>query len=106
MTPKLHVKRGDKVEIIAGKDKGKTGNIIQAFPKDGKVVVKGCNMATKHRKARKQGEVGEIIQVEAPINISNVLLFCSKCNKGVRHGYEGEKAEKTRVCKKCGSKLG
>ncbi|AMP20331.1 50S ribosomal protein L24 [endosymbiont 'TC1' of Trimyema compressum] len=105
MTPHLHVKKGDKVEIIVGKDKNKNGKILESYPSDGKVLVKGINKVKRHTKGTQKNPQGGIIEKEAPIQASNVLLFCSKCNRGVRHGHEVKEDKKVRVCKKCGKVL-
>jgi len=99
---KLHVKRGDLVEVISGKDKGKQGKIVTAFPETGKVVVEGVAMVKKHQKARAQGQQSGIIEREAAIDASNVLRVCSKCGKAARTGIKVlEDGSKARYCKKC-----
>lgn len=98
----MRIKKGDKVKILAGKDKGKTGKVLQIFSVDRKIVVEGINILTKHTRPRKQGEKGQKIQLPAPLNISNVVLICPKCSKTTRISYkQGEKKKKFRVCKKC-----
>jgi len=99
---KMHVKRGDMVQVISGKDKGKEGKVITAIPEKGKVVVEGVAMVTKHQKPRQQGQEGGIINVEAAIDASNVLRVCSKCGKPARTGVKIlEDGSKVRYCKKC-----
>ena len=99
---KLHVKAKDQVIVIAGKDKGKKGSVVTAFPQTGKVIVEGVNIVTKHQKPRGQGMPGGIIHKEAPIDASNVMLLCSKCNKPTRIAYKVlEDGTKVRYCKKC-----
>ena len=99
---KMHVKRGDTVQVISGKDKGKEGKVITAIPEKGKVVVEGVAMVTKHQKPRQQGQEGGIINVEAAIDASNVLRVCSKCGKPARTGVKVlEDGSKVRYCKKC-----
>jgi len=83
---KLHVKRGDTVVVISGKDKGKKSKVLVALPKDGKVIVEGVNMSTKHKKPSKTVQQGGIIHQESPIFASKVMLWCDKCKKGVRIG--------------------
>ena len=80
----MHVHSKDQVVVISGKDKGKKGKIIAAYPKTGKVVVEGVNMVTKHQKARNAMQPGGIIHKEAPIDASNVMLVCPKCGQGTR----------------------
>ncbi len=101
----MKIKKDDKVVVLAGKDKGKQGKVLSADPKGGKVVVEGVNVATKHRKPRKQGEEGGIIKMETPIYVSKVQLVCPKCGKATRVGFKVEAGKKTRVCKKCGAEV-
>ncbi|MGI6537725.1 MAG: 50S ribosomal protein L24 [Caldicoprobacterales bacterium] len=99
---KLHVKKGDTVEIISGKDKSKRGKVLTALPKEGKIIVEGVNILTKHRKPRSVGEEGGIIKVEGPIYASKAMLVCNKCNKATRVGRRIlEDGTKVRVCKVC-----
>ena len=99
------VKKGDTVQVITGKDKGQTGKVIRVLPKEGKVVVEKVNMVSRHVKARKQGDESGIIQKEAPLYASKVMLFCPKCNRGVRSGRKVEGDKKVRVCKRCGAQI-
>lgn len=101
----MRIKKGDKVEVLSGNDKGKTGEVIQVIPKDSTVVVRGINVRKKSIKPRKQGEQGGIVSLEMPINVAKVALVCPKCNKKTRVGYEIIKDEKVRVCKKCEAKI-
>jgi len=102
---KTHVNKGDTVMIIAGKEKSKTGQVLQMLPKKDSVVVAGLNMVKRHLKA-KGNEPGGIQEKEAPIHISNVMLFCSKCAKPVRTRKNVlENGEKQRICIKCGTSL-
>jgi large subunit ribosomal protein L24 len=99
---KMHVKRGDNVMVIAGKDKGKEGKIITAIPEKGKVVVEGVAIVKKHQKARMKGQESGIIHMEAPIDASNVMRVCSKCGKPARTGIKIlDDGSKVRYCKKC-----
>ena len=99
---KLHVKRGDLVEVISGKDKGKQGKIVTAFPETGRVIVEGVAMVKKHQKAKMQGQESGILHMEAPIDASNVMRVCSKCGKATRTGVKIlEDGSKARYCKKC-----
>lgn len=100
---KSHVSKGDTVMIITGKEKSKTGQVLQLLPKKNSVIVAGLNMIKRHVKA-KGNEPGGITEKEAPIHISNVMTFCAKCAKPVRtKRNELENGEKQRVCVKCGS---
>ena len=105
MINKMNVKKGDTVQVITGKDKGQTGKVITVIPKEGKVVVEKVNMVSRHVKARKQGDESGIIQKEAPLYASKVMLFCPKCNRGVRSGRKVEGDKKVRVCKRCGAEI-
>ena len=99
---KMHVKRGDLVKVIAGKDKGAEGKVLTAIPEKGKVVVEGVAIVSKHQKARMQGQESGIIKMEAPIDASNVMRVCSKCGKAARTGIKIlEDGSKVRYCKKC-----
>lgn len=98
----MKIKKGDQVEIMAGKDRGKRGEVLLVIPKDGKIVVKGANMMKRHRKARREGEKGERIEKEAPIDASNVMLVCPHTGKPTRVGYKVEGGEKVRMSKRSG----
>ncbi|MGM0368977.1 MAG: 50S ribosomal protein L24 [Bacillota bacterium] len=99
---KLHVKKGDKVEVIAGKDKGREGEILKAFPDRDRVVVEGVNIVKKHQQPTQDNPQGGIQEQEAPIHISNVMLICKHCNEASRTGKKIlDNGEKARYCKKC-----
>ncbi|MBI5731793.1 MAG: 50S ribosomal protein L24 [Candidatus Magasanikbacteria bacterium] len=97
----MKLRKGDKVIVISGKDKGKTGKIIQVFPQ-GRIVVEGVNVLKKHARAKREGQKGQVIELPAPLDVSNVLFFCERCNRGIRLGYRLEADKKTRLCRKCG----
>lgn len=100
---KMHVKKGDTVQIISGKEKGKIGEILQSIPKESKVVVKGVNVKTKHVKPRQEGESGQITTFEAPIHSSNVMLYSEKEKIASRISYVlTEDGRKVRKLKKTG----
>jgi large subunit ribosomal protein L24 len=101
----MKIKKGDNVLIIKGKDRGKSGKVIKALPRENKVVIEGLNLVKKHIKPRKQGEKGKIIEIPRPIYVSNVKLICPNCNKATKIGYKIEGEEKFRICKKCQSKI-
>ena len=103
----LNVKKGDKVVVIAGKDKGKDGKVLSANPAKGRVVVEGVNMATVHVSAQKSGgKDSGIIKREASIDVSNVMRVCPKCNEPTRIGHKIlEDGSKVSVCKKCGETI-
>jgi large subunit ribosomal protein L24 len=98
----MKIKKSDKVKIITGKDKGKEGKVLEAFPAEGKIVVEGLNLVIKHMRPRRSGEKGQRIQFPAALRVSNVMLICNKCNKMTRVGYKIlENGKKVRMCKKC-----
>lgn len=101
----LNVKKNDTVVVISGKDKGKKGKILAAFPSKNRVSVQGANMVVRHRKPRKQGEPGGRIEHEGTIDASKVMLICPKCNKATRVSYAITGEKKVRVCKKCGKNI-
>ena len=102
---KSHVSKGDTVMVIAGKEKTKTGKVLQLLPKKNSVIVEGLNMVKRHVKAR-GNEPGGIKEKEAAIHISNVMPFCSKCAKPVRIKRTAlENGDKQRICAKCGNSL-
>ena len=99
---KYHLKSGDEVVVITGKDKGKKGKVISVDPKSGKILVEKVNMVIRHSKPRRQGEAGGRLEKEAPIYGSKVMRVCPKCGKPTRIGRKVlENGEKSRCCKKC-----
>ena len=101
----MNIKKDDIVKVIAGKDKGKEGKVMMADPENGRVVVSGVNVITKHQKARNQQNPGGIIKKEAAIDASNVMLVCKKCGKATRLAVKEIDGKKVRVCKKCGAAI-
>jgi large subunit ribosomal protein L24 len=101
---KFKLKKEDTVEIIAGKDKGKRGRILKIIREKDRVVVEGANIVKKAKKRRKQQDRGGIIEIEAALHSSNVMIVCKKCGP-TRIGYKIDGSTKTRVCKKCGEAL-
>lgn len=99
---KMHVKKGDTVMIISGKDKGKTGKILEVSPKEGKVIVEGLNMVTKHVKPRMQGQSGGIVKAEGALYACKVMPICPKTKKPTRVGYKIENGKKIRVSRSSG----
>ncbi|MFH0955645.1 MAG: 50S ribosomal protein L24 [Candidatus Falkowbacteria bacterium] len=105
----MKIKKGDKVKILAGKDKGKIGKVLQVFQSANRASIEGLNLLVKHMRPRKQGEKGQRIEFPAPINLSNVILVCSKCDKPTRVAYKYlevtrndiKQKKKVRICKKC-----
>ncbi|MBQ3310968.1 50S ribosomal protein L24 [bacterium] len=102
----LQVKTGDRVMVIAGKDKGKIGNINKIDTSNSKVYVEGANMVTKAQKANPMANIqGGLVKVEAPLDNSNVMIVCPACEKVTKVKHEVRDGKKVRVCKKCGEKL-
>lgn len=99
---KLNVKKGDTVVVLSGKDKGKQGKIIQAFPKKAQVIVEEVNKVKRHTKPSLKAPQGGIIQKEMPLNVCKVQLICPACNKPTRIAHKSVDGKNLRVCKKCG----
>ncbi len=102
---KMKVKTGDNVLVITGKDKGKSGKVMEVLAQENKVVVENINIVTKHQKPRSQQDKGGKIQKTAPIEASNVMVICPNCNKATRVAHSEVAGKKVRSCKKCGSSL-
>jgi large subunit ribosomal protein L24 len=98
----MKIKKGDTVLIISGKDRGKKAKVLDAFPKSGRAVVEGVNLRKKHVKPKRTGEKGQVVQLPGAMDISNMKLICSKCQKASRVGYRISGKIKVRVCKQCG----
>lgn len=102
----MHVKKGDMVEVISGKDKGKKGKVLKVLPRKATLVVEGVNIVKRHTKPSQKLPQGGILEKSAPLYSSKVLLFCPTCDKGVRTGSKVlDNGKKVRVCKKCGETL-
>ena len=98
----MSIKKGDKVEVLSGKDRGKQGVVLRAIPKAGKVVVEGVAIVKKAVKPTQANQQGGIVSQEAAIDASNVNLVCPECGKRTRVGHEKDGKHKLRICKKCG----
>lgn len=102
----MRIKKGDTVQVTTGKDTGKKGKVLRVIPKENRVVVEGVNRVKKHQKPTRALPQGGINRIEAPFNLSNVILLCGKCHKPTRVGVKIlQNNEKVRVCKKCGEVL-
>lgn len=105
----MKIKKGDKITVIAGKDRGKSGTVLRALPKKEQVIIEDINVVTRHQKSRRHGQQGQIVQRPAPVHVSNVALVDSKSKKPARVGYtiegEGEKRKKVRVTRPSGDKV-
>lgn len=98
----MKIKKDDKVVIIRGKNRGKVGKVLVALPRELRVVVGGVNIQKKHKRPRKQGEKGQVVEIPGPVRVSNVKLVCKKCGKATRTGRKREGGDTYRVCKQCG----
>ena len=101
----MKIKKGDKVMIIAGKDRGRNGMVEKVLTKEKAVIVAGMNLYKKHVRPQKEGERGGVIEVARPLSIGKVMLICPKCGQPTRVGWKGEGKEKYRFCRKCGEKI-
>ncbi|MBI4094772.1 MAG: 50S ribosomal protein L24 [Candidatus Liptonbacteria bacterium] len=99
----MHIKKGDKVQIRSGRDRGKIGTVIAVLPREGLVSVEGINLHKKRMRPRQQGKKGETVLIARPLHSSNVSLVCGSCKKAARIGYRVSNGEKARICKKCGA---
>ena len=97
----VKIKNGDTVLIISGKDQGKKGKVIRVLIEENRIVVEGANLRKKHTRPKKQGEKGQIVEIAAPLDVSNVKLICPRCKKATRIGYRVAEGGKFRMCKKC-----
>lgn len=103
---KVHVKTGDTVVVLNGKERGKKGKILAVSPKEGKVIIEGVNMVSKHVKPRRMGDTGGIVKAEGAMYASKVQIVCPRCGKPTRVGHKlYEDGTKERICKKCGESL-
>lgn len=102
----LHIKKGDQVKILAGKDRGKTGKVLAVDFKSGRATVEGHNIQVRHERPKKQGQKGQKIALPAPLNSSNLMLVCPACGKPSRVGAKvSDRGVKSRVCKQCGKEM-
>jgi large subunit ribosomal protein L24 len=102
----LKIRKGDRVRVLTGKDRGKEGEVMRAIPSAGKVIVDGVNVAKKHQRPTQATQQGGIIDKDMPLPVSNVALVCPSCHKPTRVGYKIDASgSKARVCKKCGGEI-
>ena len=102
----LRIRKGDRVRVLTGKDRGKEGEVSRALPREGKVIVDGVNVVKKHQKATRATMQGGIIDKDMPLPVANVALVCPTCGEATRVGFRAEPdGTKVRVCKKCGGDL-
>jgi large subunit ribosomal protein L24 len=103
----LKIKKGDRVRVLTGKDRGKEGEVMRAIPERDKVIVDGVNVAKRHQRATRATTQGGIIDKDMPLPVANVAIVCGSCGKPTRIGYRfDDQGRKSRVCKKCGGDLG
>lgn len=102
---KLKIKEGDQVEVFAGRNRKKQGKIIKVIPAKERVVIEGVNLRKKHVRPKRADRKGETVEIPAPLPVANVRLICPSCSKPTRIGYKVEGKNKTRICKKCQSKI-
>jgi len=102
---KFHVKKNDLVMVVSGKEKGKSGRILRLIPEKEKVIVEKINFVKRHSRPHGKQRQGGILEKEAPLHLSNVMLLCEKCNKPVRIGHREVESKKARYCRKCGEIL-
>lgn len=99
----MRIKKGDKVKIMTGKDRGKTGTVLAVFRDHDRLTVENLNVYKKRSRSRQQGKQGEVVNVARPLSISNVALVCNNCGKATRTGFRMEGGRKVRYCKQCES---
>ena len=97
----MNIKKGDTVKIVSGKDRGKSGSVLNVFPEDEKISIDGLNLYKRRVRPKKQGQKGETVTTPRPVHISNVMIVCSSCKKPSRVGHRYESDSKIRYCKKC-----
>jgi large subunit ribosomal protein L24 len=105
--PRTRIRKNDTVMVIAGRDRGKTGKVMRVIPETARVLIERLNIVKRHSKPRGAASPGGIVEKEAPIDLSNVMIFCDRCNAPVRIGIKAAAdGERTRVCRRCGETLG
>lgn len=103
----LFVRKDDNVMVVAGRERGKTGKVIKVLPKKGRVLIERVNLVKRHTRARTPQQSGGIVEKEASIHVSNVMIMCDPCNAPVRTGHKVlADGQKVRVCRRCGEALG
>ena len=99
---KMNIRKGDTVTVLSGKEKGKTGKVLEVFPKDGRVVLEGLHIHTRYSRPKRQGETGQKLQMPSAVNVSKVMLICPQCGKATRVAHEANQNGNFRKCKQCG----
>jgi len=104
---KYPIKKNDMVMVITGRERGKTGKVLKVIPASGRVIIERLNVVKRHSKPRGAASPGGIVEKEAPIDISNVMVFCERCNAPVRVGIKAATdGTRSRMCRRCGEALG
>lgn len=101
----MKIRKGDKIKVMVGKDKGKEGKVEKVYPKQNKILVLGLNIYRKHIKKSEKFPQGGVVELPRPIDVAKVMLICPICNKPTRVGFEIKKEKKLRICKKCKSPI-
>lgn len=101
----LRIKKGDTVKVMAGKDKGKTGKVLRVFSLEGKAIIEGLNLYKKHSRPKRQGEKGELVEVQRPLRMPNLMPICPSCGKPTRVGSRKDGEKSMRVCRKCNAEF-
>lgn len=101
----MKIHKDDQVLIISGKDKGRKGKVIEALPKQARIIIENINLRKKHVRPKKSGEKGQIVELPGPLSVSDVKIICPKCSKAARVGYKIEGKKKYRICKKCNQEI-
>ena len=101
----MKITQGDQVIVMKGKDKGKKAKVLRGFPALSKILIEGVNVKKVHKRPKKEGEKGQVVEVPFPLDVSRVKLVCPKCNKPARVGYKLNEKNKVRVCKKCKAEI-
>ena len=102
---KLSIRTGDRVRVLAGKDKGKEAKVLAVYPHNERVVVERVNLVKKATRPTQKHPAGGILEIEAPLHVSNVAIVCPKCSQPTRIGRKREEGTRVRVCKKCGNDI-
>ncbi len=105
MASSISIRKGDKVKVIAGKDKGKESRVLRAYPEKQRLVVEGVNMVKKHQRPTSKQPQGGILEIEGTIHASNLMLVCPNCSEPTRVARRRDDGTRIRVCKKCGNDI-
>lgn len=105
MASSMTIRKGDRVKVIAGKDRGKESRVLRVYPEKQRLVVERVNMIKKHQRPTNKMQQGGILEVEGTIHVSNVMLICPSCSEATRAGRRRTDAGRVRVCKKCGNDI-